>query len=67
MELPIDLVPGVSPPVFVWRQVVSSPNGQRLIEHRGSLPPTVEEAVKLLIGVARQLAAENAALKAKKK
>lgn len=63
VNLPIDVVPGSRPPSFRWRQTVETPYGCRVVEHVGSLPPTVEEAVKLLISVAKQLHRENEVLK----
>ena len=63
INLPIDVVPGNVPPVFRWRQLVDTPVGARTVEHEGPLPPSVEVAVKSLIGVAKQLALENKELR----
>lgn len=60
MNLPIDIIPGTNPPKFRWRQTVSTPNGLRVVDHTGNLPPTVEGAVLLLITLARQWSFELA-------
>ena len=54
MKLPIDTVPNTSPTRFRWRQTVESPVGRRTVECEGGLPTSVEEAVKQLIGIAKQ-------------
>lgn len=53
--LPIDVVPGTDPPLFRWRHTVSTPAGPRTVDCGGPLPPSVEGAVRELIGRARQL------------
>jgi hypothetical protein len=63
MNLPIDIVPNTSPPHFRWRQIVSTPVGDRMIEHSGPLPPSMEDAVAALIGLAKRLEMENTDLK----
>lgn len=66
MKLPIDVVPGSAPPVFVWRAVVEDMQGTKHVTtNRGSLPSTVESAVEELVRTARKLQDENAALKKK--
>lgn len=62
MNLPIDVIPNTTPPRFHWRQVVDTPIGKKTVEHEGLLPPSLEPAVLDLIGIAKQLAAENAEL-----
>lgn len=62
-RLPIDVVPGDRAPVFVWRQLVDTPNGRQVVDHRSALPPTVEVAVARLIAVAKQLMMDNAGLR----
>lgn len=63
MKLPIDVVPGSAPPVFVWSAVVEDMQGTRHVTtNRGSLPSTVESAVEQLIALTKQLQRENAAL-----
>ena len=66
MNLPIDVVPPgrlPAPPKFRWRQVVTTPNGPASVECEGSVVPSMERALVDLIGIARQLALENAQLK----
>lgn len=57
--MPIDVVPGRSPPIFRWRQTVDTPIGKKVVEHEGALPPTAECAVATLIGIAKQLILHN--------
>lgn len=64
INLPIDVVPGSSPPRFLWRQIIDSPIGSRILEHEGCLPPNVEEAVKALVYLAKELQRDNEKLKA---
>ncbi len=61
-NLPIDIVPGTSPPRFRWRQSVDTPIGRQVVDHEEGLPVIVEVAIVRLIGVARQLMMENATL-----
>ncbi len=63
MKLPIDVVPDTSPPKFRWRQVVSTPVGDRTVDYEGELPPSVEVAVALLVSIVKQLALDNADLR----
>jgi len=58
MNLPIDVIPDTSPPRFRWRQTVSTPLGDRVVDHEGELPSTVEEAVIILIAITKQQAQE---------
>lgn len=58
MNLPIDLVPGSSPPKFRWRQTIDTLAGRTVVEHDGMLPPSVEDAVAALIKITKRLAAE---------
>lgn len=55
MNLPIDIILGSRPPRFRWKQAVSNPFGTfpTIIDHEGTLPPTVEEAVAQLIALAK--------------
>ncbi len=62
-RLPIDVVPGSRPLRFKWRSIVDTPNGRIAQECEGPLPPSVEQSVELLIGVARQLLLDNALLR----
>lgn len=60
--LPIDVVAGSNPPRFIWNQLVETINGKQVVAHEGGLPPSVEVAVQRLIGVAKDLLRDNAAL-----
>ena len=64
MNLPIDVVPNTNPPVFRWRQSVSTINGNGIavVDHEGLLPPSVETSVVLLLDITKQLMKENALL-----
>ena len=53
MTLPIDLIPGTRPPRFRWRQTVTTPAGDRVVNYEGVLPPAAEEAVAQLIALAK--------------
>jgi hypothetical protein len=71
MNLPIDIKHGSTPRIFVWRQVADTPIGQRTLIHEGALPPSVEDAVSVLIQLYKQcnsncmrLGSENETLKA---
>lgn len=61
-SLPIDVIPSTTPPRFVWEQRVNTPEGKRTVQQQGTLPVAVEEAVKELIAIAKQLAYDNANL-----
>lgn len=63
MAIPIDVVPDTNPPKFRWRQVVDSIAGIRVVDHEGTLPPTVEVAVVGLIDMAKELMGDNAILR----
>ncbi len=63
MFLPIDVLPNTSPPQFRWKQVITTPIGDRVIEHCGPLPPSMEDAITSLITLAKMLKQENAELK----
>jgi hypothetical protein len=64
MQLPIDQVDSPNGLLlFRWRQLVSSPIGETWVEHQGQLPPTVEAAVSMVIGIAKKLTAENEELR----
>ena len=56
MLLPIDVLPGTSPPLFKWRQVVHTPSGSHTAECEGGLPVSVEQAVVSIISIAKQQA-----------
>lgn len=62
-QLPIDVIPGTSPPKFRWRQKVSTFDGVRWIECDGPLPASVEDAIVVLIGLVKQQAQEIEGLK----
>lgn len=64
MGLPIDLIPGTSPPRFRWRQTLTTPIGTRVVDHEGRLPLILEGAVLELIGIAKQRAKELKSLSA---
>lgn len=61
-RLPIEMVPGARPPKFRWRQVVSTPGGDRMVDHEGALPPSLEGAVATLIREAKYLESAYRAL-----
>lgn len=52
-RLPIEVVPGSRPPKFRWRQRVTTPGGVQWVEHEGVLPATLEDALVLLVDIAR--------------
>ena len=56
--LPIEVVPGRTL-TFRWRQTVDTPVGKKVVQHEGALPPSVEQAVATLVGVAKQLFTDN--------
>lgn len=56
VELPIERVPNTSPPRFRWRQHVEALGGARMVEHEGTVPPTLESALIQLIVLAKQQA-----------
>lgn len=62
-DLPITLVPNTDPPRFRWRQVVSHLGGTATVDHEGTMPPTIEVALALTIGIARQALHECAMLR----
>lgn len=62
MRLPINIIPNTNPPIFRWKQVVSTISGSQVIHHEGALPVAVEVAIARLIGIAKQLMFDNAAL-----
>lgn len=64
MELPIDIVPDNSPPRFRWQQTVHSPDGPRIVECSGQLPPGVDVKVESLIQLAKDTATERDKLQA---
>lgn len=59
MDLPIDVVPGTTPPRFRWKQVVETFSERQVVDHEGSLPPSVEGAVVQVIAMVKVLRAEN--------
>ena len=63
IQLPIDVVPGKTPPVFRWRQKVSTPTGDRVVYNEGMLPPNIEKAVADLITQAKRVMHDNAMLR----
>lgn len=63
MNLPIELVPNTSPPLFRWTQIAQSIIGPRTVECQGSLPPGVEDAVIKLISIAKTYREEIDSLK----
>ncbi len=64
MKLPIDVVFGNGPPQFKWTQVIGGPSGERsVVDHEGTLQPSVEQAIVDLVALAKQLLKENATLR----
>lgn len=61
MNLPIDVIPNISPPQFRWREVIDG----RVIACQGALPSHVEGAVALLIEQAKQQEQELEQLRAR--
>ena len=59
MDLPIDVIPGTTPPRFRWKQVVETMDGRQMVDHEGTLPPSVEGAAANLIAMVKALFAEN--------
>ena len=64
MNLPIDIYSD-RPLMFVWRQITTTPLGDRTVEYAGVLGQTVDGAVADLIRIAKQLDRENIELKAR--
>ena len=58
MNPPIELIPNTNPPRFRWRQKLSTPFGDRVIDHEGMLAPTVEGALVEMIELVRRQAQE---------
>lgn len=56
MTLPIEQIPNRTPPRFRWRQRVTTPNGSAVVEHEGSVPLTIEQALQSLIVLCKQQA-----------
>lgn len=65
MDLPIDVVPGTSPPRFRWTYVIDTPVGKRCSTEEGNLPPSMEKAVEALVMLAKRLLKDNADLREK--
>ena len=63
LKLPIDVVPGSSPPIFRWKHVVHTPWGMSVQDCESSLPPSCEQAVADLIALVKRLQMENTALR----
>lgn len=64
MKLPIEHVPGTSPPKFVYHQIVSTfHGGPQSVRYETCVPTSLEPALCDLIAITKQLAAENARLK----
>lgn len=62
-KIPIDVVPGSSPPRFAWRQVIEGLDGERkVIDQEGALHPSVEKPVSDLIALTKSLMRDNAML-----
>ena len=55
MRLPIEAIPNSRPQRFRWKQTVSTPDGPRAVEYEGTMPATVEVALKELITLANTL------------
>lgn len=55
LTLPIDVVPGTSPPVFRWSQVVATPAGPRTSRMEGRLPANIEGAVLAMVQMVKDL------------
>lgn len=54
MKLPIDIVPNSNPPLFKWQQTFDPTGVRRVVDCDGTLPVSVETAVKELILLAKQ-------------
>lgn len=64
MKLPLRLVPGTTPPQFVYTQIVSRMDGSsQAIECIGYVPAAMETPLCDLLRIAQQLAKENEELK----
>ena len=62
IKLPIDCAMTRNGLEFTWQQVVDTPVGKHVVDHKAALPATVERAVERLITVVKQLLCDNAAL-----
>lgn len=63
VNLPIDVIPGSSPPRFRWRQLVDTIGGSRYVDMEGALAVGAEKAVAILIDVTKRLMIECATLR----
>lgn len=64
MKLPIQRVPGTTPPKFRYKQTVDLPaGGTQVVQHEGCVSSSMETALCDLLRIAEQLAAENEKLK----
>lgn len=59
MQLPIDLIPGTTPPRFRWRRKVDTVVGVVDVEHEGCMPSSVEDSVVKLLDMTKKLAKDN--------
>ncbi len=65
MQLPIDIIPNCKPPRFKWKQVLTTPNGTRVVVYDGAVMLTLEGALVDLIELAKQQYADNVELRKK--
>lgn len=63
-DLPIDVIPGSSPPRFRWRHKVATPIGEKAIECTGLMLPSIEASLCTLVAIAKERAARIAVLTA---
>lgn len=63
ITLPIDVVRGSDPPMFRWKQTISTPDGRRVVHHEGQLPCAVEVAVSRMVAIVKQLLHDNMMLR----
>lgn len=61
-SLPIELVPGNTPPRFRWQHTTSTPVGERTVECEGLAPTSMERALVDLISLCERQAQEIAGL-----
>lgn len=62
MDLPIEIVPNSRPIKFRWKEVIDSPDGRRVVNLEGTVPPGMAIAIERLISIATHLIADNVAM-----
>lgn len=63
MKLPIEIVPNSKPQKFRWKQTIKAPGGNRIINHEGVLPVSVEQTIVQLIESCKLQISANRVLK----